>query len=140
MIIPPFSGMKDDLKSSPAKPVPSTSQINVSEDTPTTKRLRPVSYTELAGCDSDFEVSENEKEECPFELSIQTMIRNGMKPRGIMATLNSVIIDLKLEENFLSVNKVKDRIDQLYKEAIDDHNSETQNLTYLSKFSCHLVI
>ena len=102
---------------------------------PTTKRPRPISYASLADSVSDLELSEDEdSERNPFDLIIQTCIAKGNTPRSIMAILNSMIVSFKLDQKLLSVNKVKQRIDELYAKKIGDHNDNTRNLTYLGKF------
>ena len=77
------------------------------------------------------ELSDEEAEKCVFENTIQALIATGNTPRGIMKVLNSVILDLKLDKDFLSVNNVKSRIDELYANKIDAHEDKLHNLTYL---------
>jgi len=126
----------DKGTSKPSTSKPSTSKSgDVSSDIPTTKRPRPISYAEMADVPdvSDLDLSDEADKSSVFEMTIQTLIANGVKPRGIMKVLNSVICDLKLDKDFLSVNKVKKRIDELYATKIDAHEETATNLKYLGE-------
>ena len=113
-----------------AQPVPGPSEDL--PEVPTTKRPRPINYAEIADTVSDLELEDTEdSNETPFDLAIQTCVAKGVKPRGIMAILNSVIIGLKLNDEMFSLSKIKKRIKELYDEKIDDHDDELDHLTYI---------